>query len=393
MRIFGLTRRRDSCFVYRLMLPFSHLNACGWKCEDELMEQQLFCASCSQAGTPSGPYDIQWDQPPVCPICGSEMMDRTAYEMWIHRIHEEMSLADIVLFQRPTDLSHIRLIRKAKEYGKKTVQVADDLYTDVPEWNTGYEYYRTRKAIVEESLRIVDAIDVTTPALMEAFRPYNKDIVILPNSLDLELVDMVPPSDDFNVFGRDGKRLEVSQFWEMRSTKKFILWGGSPTHERDLELIVSAVRRLSRSEDVCFAFVGYVHRAMMEVVPKGRLFLFGLVPHSTYFSLYKGLKIDVGLAPVVENNFNKGKSNLKAIEQMAIRSLPVMSDFDTYRGCSPAGFYAQNDEYSWFKTMREAIHCDDAEERKTINRKFVEDNYDIKNTVQLWKDFYMRLLR
>lgn len=372
----------------------SHLNHRGHEVDDELLERQVVCETCAAANKPYGPYELQWDADDDihCPACKSQLISPEDRKAWTDNLERLFTEKDIIAFQRPTELSHLRLMKKAKKMGKKIVQVCDDDYLNVPEWNTGYRYYTERRAIIEETLRICDAIDVTTLYLKELYSKYCDRVEILPNSCDGELIDVTPPMPEFVMFDRKGHRLSMEQYQEMRAGNKLILWGGSPTHEKDLELIVGACRRLSRTEKVVFAMVGYAHRALLEVVPKERLILFSLIPCMQYYMLYKGISPDIGLAPVCDVPFNRGKSNLKALEYQFIRTLPVVSDFVTYQGSTPRGFYAQNDERGWFTAMRNAVNCNDLEERLTENRMFVGEHYDIKNTVVKWEEFYGSLL-
>jgi glycosyltransferase involved in cell wall biosynthesis len=321
-------------------------------------------------------------------------MSETEVKGWSEKIMSQINQAEIVVFQRPTELSHLKLMKYAKDLGKKIVQTADDNYIDIPEWNSGYQYYSTRQGIVKETFRLCDAMDVTTPALKKLYSEFCPKVEILPNSIDVEILDYTVPMGTFETFDRAGKKLTQEQYLEKRAGKKLILWGGSPTHEKDLELIVGAARRLSRTENVVFAFVGYVHKALLEIVPADRLILIGLVPAMQYYSLYKGIKADIGLAPVVDVPFNHGKSNLKAIEYAALRVLPVMSDIVTYQGAAPRGIYSKNDELSWYSSIIKAIHLEGEELKSALdeNRKFMEDNYDIKKNVTIWETFYGSLL-
>ena len=396
LRITFLTKRFDSCAWLRIINPLSQLVARGHECWDESFERQLFCSACAQAGRPHGPYEFQWDHEGeiVCPSCRFSMMSEQEVSEWRERILSQADQADLVVFQRPTELSHLKLMRRVKGMGKKIIQTADDHYLDVPAFNSGYHYYSLRRATVEESFRLCDAVDVTTPVLKQVYEAYCPKVSVLPNSLDLEILDQTPALKHLDVFNRAGVRISEEDFTKLRSGKKVILWGGSPTHEKDLEMIVSACRRISRSEQVVFVFVGYIHQGLLEAIPQDRLILVGLVSSQQYYALYKALSADIGLAPVVDVPFNHAKSNLKAIEYQALGILPVMSDLITYRGSSPCGIYAQNDEYSWYLAMKKAIHRepDELAHALQMNRKFCEDHFDIKKNVLLWEQFYEEVL-
>jgi glycosyltransferase involved in cell wall biosynthesis len=387
LRVGFLTKRKDACYWLRILNPLAMLNQAGHVCEDEVFEQTLNCPRCNH-----GPYTVHWDmnEDVLCLSCREKVWDRKKQEEWKQSVLGVIDRNDIVVFQRPTELSHLRLIRLANEKKKITVQAADDNYIDVPTWNSGYEYYTLRKKIVEATLREVDAIDVTTQPLKNLYSKYNKRVEILPNSIDIDVLDAMPEASDLRVFSKSGQLIPASEVAKMRLGKKMILWGGSPTHEKDLELIITAIRRLSRSEPVVFGFVGYVHRGILEVLSEKNLMLFGLVSNEVYYILYKGIHADIGLAPVAANSFNAGKSALKLHEYCGMRILPVVSNFDTYRGQAPYAFYAEDD--NWFETIQQAIHCEDREARIDGNRKFVEEKFNINVNCVMWERFYEKLL-
>ena len=294
MNIGYLTKKRDACYGIRILTPVSRLNERGHQCIDEVMEKQAFCKSCAEKGSYYGPYEVHLNQESSvsCPVCKSEILSKQEIDEWKAGVERVIESSDIVNFQRPTDLSQLQLMKRVKALGKKVTQVADDDYFNVEPWNPGFRYYTQRRDIIKETFRICDAVDVTTPALKVLYSEYCKKVEILPNSLDLELIEATPPLHDAKVYmpdkrnkARDGTPQSIavpfSEFKEIQKSKKLILWGGSPTHEKDLEICVSAIRRISRARpDVMFAFVGYVHHAIIDAVPQGQLFLFSLVPNS-----------------------------------------------------------------------------------------------------------------
>lgn len=387
MKVLFLVKKRDACYFYRVLQPSSHLIVNGHMVQEELLELQEYCKNCR-----TGMHEFQFyrtDDQFACPNCQS-VFDYDV-RSWKKKVSDGIEWADLVVFQRTTDLDHLKLMQFVKSLGKPAVLEADDNYLDIDPTNTGYEYYSGRKAVIEEMLRVADCVTVTVPGLKTAYEKYNNDIVILPNCLDLEIIDVEPKISNPAIFNRRGIRITTEEFQGLRQGKTFIGWGGSPTHERDLELVVGAIKRLSKTENVIFGFVGYIHRAILEVLPEDRLVLFGLVPVNNYFSLYKTLSFDVGIAPVAEIEFNRGKSPLKVLEYHALGILPVASDFITYSPYIHEGILARgNNEYGWFSALRAAVNCEDRQARLQANRKYVEENFDIKKTVRLWESVYQR---
>ena len=387
MRAGYLVKRRDATYHFRVLIPSSHLTLRGHEIKEELLEQQSFCTNCN-----SGHYEYHYymDGLHECPRC------RRAFDIdipsWRKSVQELIEWSDIVVFQRTTDLHHLRLMREVKGMGKIVVLEADDNYIEVPEWNTGYKYYASRRGVIEEMFRTAHGVSVTTKGLQDRYLEFNSNVVVLPNSLDLEIMDVEPKMPELMVFGRDGKKITQERYEEIRHGKKLIGWGGSPTHQKDLELIVGAVKRLAKRENVVFGFSGYVLKTIIEALDDKSLVLFPLVPVTAYYSLYKTIGFDVGMAPVVNCKFNEGKSNLKVMEYQALGVIPVASDFTTYRDFIHRGYLARDEEYDWFSKLRHALNDEDLPERVAANRKYVEENFDIKNTVHLWESFYQGLL-
>lgn len=390
MKIGYLTKRRDACFWLRILNPMSILNSIGHEAEDELLEQQLSCSGCK-----SGRQERQYFEDVKkfdCPSCGMELFSEADLSEWRKSIDKIIHESDIVVFQRPTHPDHLRLIDKAKSLGKKTVQTADDDYFNVPEWNAGHRYYLERKDIVSKSFEMVDGVDVTTPALQRLYSSLNKNVQILPNCLDVSFADVTPASQP-RVFDASGKLVMWDDFKSRTAGKKIVLWSGGPTHLMDLEIVVNPIRRASRSfDDIVFAFFGYIHRGILSACARDKLFLFSMTTNADYYGVYKAIDPHVVLAPLVQNEFNRGKSNLRALEAQMFNALPVMTNFDTYAGSSPRGIYVENSDYDWFRGIRLAAGCDDYQDRVSENRKFIEDNFDISKKIGLWEEFYQGVL-
>jgi len=410
LKVCFLTKRQDACYWIRIQNPLSQLNSRGHSCDDDVFEREIFCIGCHQ--NPSippqakpGKIVIQYDMEDniFCDVCRIQLVTAEELRDWRDSLYRKIEAADIVVFQRPTEVCHLRLMRRAKEMGKKVVQTADDDYINVPEWNTGYEYYSKRRGIIEETFRVCDAVDVTTPYLQKLYSTYCPKVTVLPNSQDIELIDATPPATEFRAFRKPEDRFSSDQgllaiskeeLEDMKQGNRFLLWGGSPTHQKDLEMMLKAAVRISKSVKVLFGFVAYVHYGFLDCLKKDRIVVFDLVPCLHYFMLYKALNAEVSLAPVCDVPFNHGKSSNKAVEAQILGSLPVMSDLVTYRGCSPRGIYTKNDEYSWYCALRNAINMSEEErlERTKENRKFVEEHYDIKKNIVMWEQFYGELL-
>lgn len=403
MKIGYLVKKRDACYYIRTLIPSSHIVLHGHEVKEEILEIQGYCNTCG--GQHMLEYHFFHEGDFKCPKCQTVIPFNT--NQWKESVMSIIEWADVLVFQRTTDLDHLRLMKMSQDMGKPVILEGDDDYINVPESNPGYAYYAQRQGFVKEMYRIANGVTVTTPGLKQVYSEFNDNIEIIPNCNDIEIVDSEPTLPTVSTFNREGKAIPFSQYQEARIGKQVIGWGGSPTHEKDLEMIIPGVRKLLKREDkkVIFAFVGFVHRALLELIPSDQLFLFGLVPVTAYFMLYKTIKFDIGIAPVAPLKFNEGKSSNKLLEYQILKILPVASDSTTYRKDICRGFLANpnhetlpggkgesvGSEYGWFRALSNAVNCDDREERLLANRKFVEENYDIKTKVHQWIEFFEKV--
>ncbi len=390
MRIAALTKRRDACWWMRVLNPMSALNEIGHEYNDELLELQEFCRKCGH-----GPREIQHNETDAefrCLACKEVICTQAHVSKWRDRVMDLIRSSELIVFQRPTHTAHVALMLHAKLAGKKVVQTADDNYIDVPRWNPGYKYYMDRQPAVIDSFKEANAVDVTTVGLKALYSKYNSKIEVLPNCQDVDLINAFPALPHIGMLDRSRKRISDDEFNERRHGHKVIIWGGSPTHEKDLEIALPAIRRLARSEKVIFVMVGYCHRAMIEIVPEKQLFLHGIVSNTDYFPLYKAIKADIGMAPVIDHPFNRhGKSSNKVIEYALLGIIPVASDLETYRGALPKMMLARPDERSWFDAFRKAIH-EFPEEWIQENRDYASEHHNIRKQVGRWEKFYQDVL-
>ena len=119
----------------------------------------------------SGPFS--------CKSCGDAFDEDV--DSWKKRVTDGIDWAEVVVFQRGTHIDHIRLMMEAKSKGKLTVFEADDNHfsSDIPKWNTGYEYYSKIQPFVMDLIRTADMVTVTTEPLRQKYLELNKNISVL----------------------------------------------------------------------------------------------------------------------------------------------------------------------------------------------------------------------
>lgn len=191
-----------------------------------------------------------------------------------------------------------------KRKGVKLVMDLDD-YWHLSEdhylkkqWDAAFTGPRTIAA-----LKMSDVVTVATQALADRVAPYNPNVVIVPNALP---------------FGE-------GQFTRREGMNGFVYAAG-PSHANDLALLGEAANQA----DVTLAGVVAKHPEwdrMLRMAPRAQSAMFRKVTE------YMGLYADhaVALAPLVDNEFNRCKSNLKLLEAAAAGLAVIASPVEPYR--------------------------------------------------------------
>ncbi|MBP0943094.1 hypothetical protein V2K16_22720 [Pseudomonas alliivorans] len=155
-------------------------------------------------------------------------------------------------------------------------------------------------------LRLADVVVVTHPVLAAEVVPFNRNVVIIPNAL---------PFDD-------------GQFTLSADTQTGspLVYAAGTSHQPDLRMVAPFLP--SRSLTVAGDIEGHAEWAKMRLTTPDQLWR-GSMPLDTYMSVYDGHR--VAIAPLVNNAFNRCKSNLKTLEAGA-KGLPLIaSDCHPYR--------------------------------------------------------------
>lgn len=391
MKILILTRNKDTCFFYRVENVFKHFSP--------------------------GKYEVKADD--ATPLFFGQLETTEQFQKrekaFFDQRMEMIKWCDIFVMQRGTDDCHLKLIQYAKSLGKKTVYESDDLYTNVPTWNPGYEYFMQRQTPIRKMLQAVDLITVSTAELARYYQGFNKNIVVLPNGLDFDYFESCTPDETFPDMvdcskipqrlvddiccGKLGPapaeimefKVSIKEMKRRVQGRQIVLWSGSPTHLKDIEQIVGAMRKLTRSKDFVFVIGGFVEADLFRESYRGNMFLVGLVPMHNYYKIYRAIGADIVLAPVYPHPFNQCKSNLRVIEAMAMRSYPIASKYVTYAEWINKGRLAQMNESSWCREIEAAFgdfesgvgrgYVDD-------NERYVREHFDSRRNASLWMRVY-----
>jgi glycosyltransferase involved in cell wall biosynthesis len=151
-----------------------------------------------------------------------------------------LALADIVYLQRPCAPEHFQILAMAKDLGLPVWCDFDDDNLSVPKDNPTYMQYNqmhVKEAIVKLA-RHCDVLTVATEKLRKKYTIYNKNTILVPNGID--------------------DRLLIHRQIQKTPRQKMILWRGTPTHKRNLDILKDSIIRLANKyPDWKMGFLGF----------------------------------------------------------------------------------------------------------------------------------------
>lgn len=302
-----------------------------------------------------------------CNVPGRELARRG------HTVHLDVAVElnvlyeyDIIVFSNGATEATLAALQYAKSAGKLVIADLDDDPWHMNESNPNLLRWDAQEAaLVEGCLSHADRVTTTNPFLAEFLTQFNRSVVVLPNCL---------PGELWNV--------EKSAH-----SKMTIGWVGGHTHYFDLEMVAGPINELlvGRSDLE-------LHLTVFEESPFEPASKVKLLPITFDFAQFPEVfsGIDIGIAPLADNHFNKSKSDLKYLEYAAAGVPCVASDISTYSRIIRHGenglLAATADD--WVACLTELIEDTvvreriAAEARKTAEGRFIDKN------IGLWERAY-----
>lgn len=279
----------------------------------------------------------------------------------------------VVVVQQPSGERWWDYINHMRDRGAKVLYEVDDWLDSVGYVDHEHADHWTQERVDEHYLCMsaCDAIIVSTPWLKESYS-YEMGVNFI-KSLPIFVCRT----------GLDLGRYEVSPTKPRRHLR--FGWAGGVGHRSALEEWKPAIHdMLEANADTSFVCIGSQHLQDLDERFADRVLR---VPYTTIENYPAALRnIDVMLAPAVENDFFRGKSDLRFLEASAL-GIPGVYDYGVYGSTvddGETGFVAA--------TPQEAHSCmdilrRDPETRREIGeraRQYVLSERSIASTVEDW---------
>lgn len=215
--------------------------------------------------------------------------------------------ADVVVIQRPGRAHWAELIPHLQAAGARVVVDIDDDFDSIPAGNIARKNYDPKinrwhnRDWIHRACDLADLVTASTPHLAGVYGHHGR-VAVLPNLVPASYLTITPPAP----------------------LERTIGWSGSvDTHPGDLETVGTAVRdTLAEHPDWSVHVVGTGNGVARRlripgVTATGKWLPFGAYP--------RGLaRITVGIVPLQQSRFNRGKSALKMAELAAV-GVPVIA--------------------------------------------------------------------
>jgi glycosyltransferase involved in cell wall biosynthesis len=255
---------------------------------------------------------------------------------------------------------------------RRVFELDDDLLNVDPASLASRRYYDDRgvRERLLANIRSADAITVSTDYLANVVRTeYGVDapIHVLPNCLDPAVFDLEPVDHAGPVT---------------------IGWAGSDTHRGDFEHARKPLKRwFARNPAVGFQTMGVPYGWLVGRPGREKLWTPVWDGPNAYM---RELDWQIGLAPLANNQFNRCKSPLKALEYAARGIVVVASDVEPYRGFvrhGQTGFLVQRD-HEWAQYLDALVTDTDLRARMAGAAREQAREWTIEQHIDLWEKAY-----
>jgi glycosyltransferase involved in cell wall biosynthesis len=336
MKILTLTQKYSGCGYHRLMLPLSFMEKEYGRITDSMTDEQ-------------------WQE---------------------HKY-------DIVYINRTWDNED--LIERRRQYGFKLVVDVDD-YWHLSHDHLMYEGYNASNFAgrLIKHMRNADLVTCTHERLAEAIYPHNKNIEILPNSIPYGHTQF------------DGERVATD------NVKLF--WAGGITHEPDLKLLQGVMFELNKHvENVNMVMGGWADSNDTEIYYWSRMASYFTNDRKLPYTIIRGMDVfeyykmfrhaDVMLIPLVKNNFNAYKSNIKILEAAGKAVPVVVSKVNPYLGFPKDIVNYVTDRKGWITAIKRLAENETLRnEQGAALLEYCATNYNFKSINEKRRNAFLSLL-
>ena len=314
-----------------------------------------------------------------CKMFPDWLPERLLMTDWEHHLDEYMSVleelvkwADFVICQYINSHIGLSVVEAIRDLKPCYVEI-DDYISQVPYTSIAYDTNKPGEAQDIWSKRQViesHGVITTTEYLRDYYLRWNQNVKVIPNCIDFDLWDM----------------------YKSHSNEKVrIGWIGGANHDGDLKLIKNVLYEILDKYPQAEVYI--VSYPPPEWKAYKNLHLINKwATIDKYSKMMKELSFDIGIAPLRDNYFNRGKSNLKYLEYSACHIPTVASNVESFKNGNFQGFLCNTDE-EWFNSLATLIANQDLRLQMGWNGYYdVKENFNLNIIARRYFNFIQEKL-
>ena len=304
---------------------------------------------------------------------------------------------DTIIFGRtyPVGFDPIADMKAFKKAGKRVLWDLDDDFWAVRKSNPSVLVSSSLKDQYEGLIRECDGVITPSPILAKKIKKLckGKDVFICPNAINY---------DEYH----ERPRLN-------RGDDLFIGYMAASSHFEDMPVAIEALEKLTEKYNFFFYLYGMTAepfeaavynvrkvlslnlqpekeeqlRHMLNVydrIKKIKMIHTPFMPPEIHPNILSTRDFDIGIAPLDDNEFNHGKSNIKFYEYAATGTVTLASDVEPYK--SEVGYRAKNTVKDWYDKLEKLIV--DKQFRDKLQKEqseWVKKNRSIEAVALAWE--------
>lgn len=290
-------------------------------------------------------------------ISWSQERRRFTNQHIVDELFSLMKTADLSVFQVTSSVDVLRYLTAFRDKKnlfphhrkKPLVLEMDDWFFDIPPYNMASGPYKPNSAsesVAYEQLKLSDYVICSTEYLknkVESLFP-GKRCYVVSNSIDFDIWDNLKKKWSDHEKNPDLVR---------------IIYTGCGNHSKDLEIIKEPILELLKEFPHLEFYYPNQRENCFDGCGEERVKKFvSWAPLSEYPQMISDWEPDIGVAPLLDNEFNRVKSNLRWIEYSGLKIPTLASDVEPFKKSikdGKDGILLRNNRQQWYEALRGLI--------------------------------------
>jgi glycosyltransferase involved in cell wall biosynthesis len=297
-------------------------------------------------------------------------------------LEDLLKIADMSVFQIISSKLGVPFLLAAKEVvGKPIVTEVDDWLFDVPSYNLGSNPFNINSDmewIAYEQLKLSDYLVVSTQYLKDHLLEFfpDKEIFVVPNSIDFAIYDDL--KEDLTAYPKEPGKIRIG-------------YSGCANHEGDLELIKRPLKKILEEHPNVELITPIMFNSFKDL--PNVIYTRKWVPVNVFPIELKKWQMDIGLAPLRDNHFNRAKSNLRWLEYSGLKVPTIASDVYPFTNSitnGKNGILCEGSDLAWYEALKDLIASE--EKRKAMGNE-ANKEVRLKFNMDVVAGYYAKLLK